>query len=130
MIRNCHGDMGFMEAMVSSISVMTVLCVYLVFVASNIGAFYDPLEDFDPRSIELETVDGITYSEPYLYSYMEYKALKGILVDVSVLGFSEEPFSIGLGQDEGMEFTRDYVLILDYDNGRKVPVKVEVTAFA
>lgn len=129
MIRNDRGEMGFMEAMVSFTSVMTVLCVYIVFVVSNVGVSYDPLEDFDPGSLELETVDGISCSEPYLFSYMAYKGLIGIQMNISVPGFLEEPFTIVMGNEDGMTFSRDYVLILDYDNGRKVPVMVGVTAF-
>ncbi len=121
--------MGFMEVMVSASAVMMVITMYLAFAAASSMAATDPLDDMDVDSLDISVLDGVTLDEDYMYQCIGGSGLSGMSVSVSIPYFREGSTEFSLGDPEGMEFSRSYILLKEYDNGRVVPVIAEVTAF-
>ncbi len=130
MISDLHADMGFMEAMISLMAVIAVLGMYLAFLATSTAAAYDPLEGFDPDSLELDVSNGITVSESYLYGCLGSYDVLGIEVSVSIPYFSDQEQTFLVGSTSGFESTSRYVRVLPYENGRCVPVVIGVVAYS
>lgn len=129
MIADCRGDMGFMEAMVSMIAVSVVIGMYVALVATASAAAYSPLEDFDVDSLDADISDGVRVSESYLHMYLGSTDIRGLSVAVSIPFFDEDEGSFSVGDTDGDGFSKRYVRVLDYENGRSVPAVIEVAAF-
>ena len=128
MIPNLHGDMGFNEAIVSMMAVCVVLGLYLLFVASSAVASYDPIEGFDPDALEIEIVDNISVSESYMFTCLGTMDIIGMTVNISVPHF-DRMSSFSVGSESNLEYSQSYLRVVDYDNGRNVPVFIEVIAY-
>jgi len=128
MIPNLHGDMGFNEAIVSMMSVCVIISIYLLFVASSAVASYDPMEGFDPDALEIGVVDDITVSESYMFTCLGTMDIIGITVNISVPHF-DRMSSFSVGSESNLEYSQSYMRMLDYDNGRIIPVYIEVIAY-
>jgi len=129
MISDRHGEMGFMESMVSMMAVTIVIGLYIAFVATSAATTYAPLNDFDPKSAEITLGDGIEMSESYLYMFLATGKVDGISVTVSVPIFFEESRTFTVGDTSGPEYSATYLLLLDHSGGRKVPAVAEVRAY-
>ena len=125
-----RGEMSFMEAMVSAITVVTVIGLYLAFVATTNVYVYDPLADFDSNSLEIDMSEGdCSISESYLYMFLLNKDLYGIEVSVRAPFFMESERMFLIGDSEGLVSERTYVRMASFDNGRSVPMILEVVAY-
>jgi hypothetical protein len=129
MIRDRRADMGFMEAMISLMTVIAVLGMYLAFLTTSTVAAYDPLEGFDPDSLEVDISDGTSISESYLYGCLGSYDVLGIQVTVTIPYFSDEEQSFLVGRSSEFESSSRYVKVLLYDNGRCVPVVIGVVTY-
>jgi hypothetical protein len=129
MISDRHADMGFMEAMISLMAVIAVLGLYLAFLTTSTVAAYDPMEGFDPDSLNVDVSDGVKIDESYLYVCLGSYDVWGIGVTVSVPYFSEEGQSITVGRTSEITSTKNFVRVLQYENGRCVPVIIGVVAY-
>lgn len=129
MLSDTRGDMGFMEAMISAIAVVIVIGMYLAFLLTTVTASYDPLDGFDPLSLEADAENGVSISESYLLMYMVSKGLSGIGVELSIPGYDVGDSSYTIGQTEGPMCSHRYLLLVDYDLGRHIPVIAEVRAY-
>lgn len=119
-----------MEAMVSAMAVVIVLSMYLAFAAASAGASYDPLEDFDPDSLDARIAGGVSISESYPIVYLANNDLDGMSITITVPGYDDRPHTFQIGEADGPMFSSRYTLLLDYDGGRRVPALLEVAAFA
>jgi len=129
MIPDRRGEMGFMESLVSMMAVITVVGLYMVFVATSAAATYTPLEDFDTESMDIRLGDGIEMSDSYLYMFLATGKADGISVTVSVPFFSEDSRTVTVGSTDGPEYSEKYLLLLEHSNGRTVPAIAEVRAY-
>ena len=129
MIRNGRGEMGFMESMVSFMAVVIVLGLYLVFAASSSVTALSPLDELDADMLIESTAEGPRISGSYAYLYLFNKGLKGMSVTVSVPYFQDTD-GMTIGDVSGTEYSKRFLLLRGYDNGRTLPVILEVRAFA
>ena len=128
MIRDGRGEMGFMEAMVSFIAVMMVICLYVAFAATSSVSAHSPLGEIDPEQLFEGTADGPRISGAYVCAYAFEKGLKGLKVTATVpTFFGADGFAYGEGS--GAEYTKRFLLLGEYGNGRVLPTILEVTAF-
>ena len=124
-----HGDMGFNEAIVSTIAVMFVLGLYLVFVASTAVSVFTPVEDFDVDALNVDVSDDWSLSESYLFEYLSITDIRGLSVELSIPFFDEDIRTFTVGKETDSLYSQSYVRVLEYENGRHVPVIVRVVAF-
>jgi hypothetical protein len=129
MIEDARGDMGFMEAIVSLMAVTIVIGLYLAFVATSAAAAYDPMERFDIDSLDVDISDGVSIDVSYLYACIAANDIAGISVTVTVPGFLEDVAEFRVGNVAGLEHSRTFLRVLPFDNGRNIPVVVEVVSF-
>ncbi len=129
MIGNEHGDMGFMESMVSLMAVVIVVGLYVMFVASTTVSANSPLEELDAELLIEETADGPRISESYAYMYVFNKGLRGISVTMSA-PFFQYGDKITIGEESDAEYRKTFLILEGYGNGRTLPTLLEVRAFA
>lgn len=127
MIKDGHGEMGFMESMVSMMAVMIVIGLYLVFVSSTVVTAYSPLEELDPEAMVVDSQEGPAVSYSYAYMFMMKKDLKGLEVSLTVPWYTDTEVS-AFGDLTEAVFEKRYVLMTDLSNGRVVPMILEVRA--
>ena len=130
MILNDRGEMGFNEAIISMMAVSIVLSLFLVFVATTSISAYDPMDGFNPDSLELDAKDGITVSESYMFSCLGIMDICGLTVIVTIPHFHDDSVRFDIGKQSDLFYSQTYIRILDYDNGRAVPAIIEVIAYA
>ncbi len=124
-----HGDMGFNEAIVSTIAVMFVLGLYLVFVASTAVSVFTPVEDFDVDALNVDVSDDWSLSESYLFEYLSITDIRGLSVEIHVPFFDETSCTFSMGMETESVYSQSYVRVLEYENGRSVPVIIRVVAY-
>ena len=127
MIKDGHGEMGFMESMVSMMAVMIVIGLYLVFVTSTVATASSPLEELDPEAMVVDSQEGPTVSSSYAYTFMMKKDLKGLEVSLTVPWYKDTELS-AFGELTEAVFEKRYVLMADLSNGRVAPMILEVRA--
>ena len=130
MILNDRGEMGFNEAIISMMAVSIVLSLFLVFVATTSISAYDPMDGFNPDSLEVNVKDEVTVSESYMFSCLGIMDIYGLTVIVTVPHFHDDSVRFDIGKQSDLFYSQTYIRILDYDNGRAVPVIIEVIAYA
>ena len=129
MIKDGHGEMGFMESMVSMIAVTIVIGLYLVFVTSTVVTASSPLEELDPEAMVEDSQEGPAVSSSYAYMFMMKKDLKGLEVSLTVPWYTDTEKS-AFGELNEAVFEKRYVLMADLPNGRVAPMILEVRASA
>ncbi len=129
MILDSKGDMGFNEAMLSMMVVSLVLGAYLIFISGAAVADYDPIEDFEVDSLNLDTSDGVEISSSYLFICLATMDVSGISVDVIIPGFIEDVYHLEVGECNGSEYSKNYIRVCEYADGRTVPAVIKVVAY-
>ena len=129
MISDRHADMGFMEAMISLMAVIAVLGMYMAFLASSSIAAYDPLEDMDPGSLDVDISDGVKVSESYMYRCLGEFDIVGMQVTVTIPYFSNEEYSFMVGKVSDISSSKRFSEVLEYENGRHIPAVIEVVSY-
>ena len=124
-----HGDLGFAEAMVAMMAVTVVISLYLVFAATTSIAAYDPMDGFDPDALDVRVDDGVRISESYMFTCLGTMDIRGIRVCVSIPYFVDEGSIFTVGSETDLPYSQTYMRVLGYDNGRQVPVIIEVVAY-
>lgn len=125
---NRRAETGFMEAIVSMMAVTLVLSIYLVFVAASVvGTAEGP--GMDIRMLDIDARDGYSLSDDYITEYMEVNELSGIQVSVAIPLYDEEGTVFSSGIAEGLEQTERFIILVDYQDGRRVPAIVEVSTW-
>ena len=127
MIKDGHGEMGFMESMVSMMAVVIVIGLYLVFVATTAVTASSPLEELDPEAMVTESQDGPDISRSYVYMFMMNKGLKGMEVSLTVPWYKDTE-KASFGEFHEAQFAKKYILMTDLQNGRETPMILEVRA--
>jgi len=130
MMPDRRGEMGFMEAMVCTIAVCIVLNAFIAFSAADSIPEDSPLGSFDADSVHIDFTERIEVDDEYLARFMISENLFGISISVTVPYFAEEPTIVSVGEQRGLLYRDSYILMADYDNGRHVPIVVEVSAYA
>ena len=128
MIRSERGEMGFMESMLSMMAVVIVIGLYLAFVATSSVSAYSPLEELDPDMLTEGTAEGPRISDSYVYAFIFNKGLRGMSVTIHTPYFPNEE-SMTLGDTSGAEYSKRFLLLEEYGNGRTLLTIVEVRAF-
>ncbi len=129
MMLNRSGEMGFMEAIISMIAVVSVLGIYFVFVASGSMLSADLTESFDPDSLHINAVDGINIDESYLFIYLAENDLEGVSVSIDIPFFTNDPFEFSIGERSALEYSNRYLTSIDYDNGRVLPAIIDLEVY-
>jgi hypothetical protein len=130
MLSDSRGEMGFMEAMVSILTVTIVISMYLAFAATASATAYEPLSDFDPESLEFEITDSV---QPILMTdldtYIIDKDLRGLRITMAIPYFMEGTVVYQTGDEGGLEHQARYFMLLSAVGGRTLPTILEVEAF-
>jgi len=123
--------MGFMEAMVSMMTICIVIGMYVSFASTSALSTVDNLADFDPKSVEITASDGIAIDPgSYLYMFILNKDLRGIRISVDVPYFIEGDTSLEIGETEGLKDQQRYFMLVSGKDGRNLPAIMEVEAFS
>jgi hypothetical protein len=99
MDRDDAGGVGFMEAMVAMMVVVTALTVYLSSTGATLMASEDPMVGFDADILGYDYADGKldARTEEYIRGFLDGGSASGVVVTVSMPGmdFVERTFSYG-----------------------------------
>lgn len=125
-----RGDIGFMEAMIAMMAIMTVLAAFLGLVAHSASEISDPTEALDGRFFTGSAECGTFVPEytDYVTSFLDLTGCSGISVSVSIPGgFCDPPDVITEGSMDGDLSSRTFVRMVSDDSGRTFAAIVEVT---
>lgn len=123
------GDMGFMEAMLSAMAVITVLMAFIGSVSTMVVVSDVSMEGFDTRMLKGEISDGVfqPFYVDYLYECRDLYGYSSVTVKVTIPGgFCEEPEPVSTGGDGGFKHTLFHTDVVHSDKGRSIPVFYEV----
>lgn len=123
------GDMGFMEAMIATMTVVLVLMAFLGLAVGAAGYSADPTAGLDADLMEASIVGGefVAGFEGYIGSYVDARGLSGATVNVTVPGgFCAEVEPVVVGEMEGGTWTRYLTAVVGTDDGRSVLAVYEV----
>lgn len=125
-----NGGMEFLESMIAVMAVAVVLAAFLGMSASLAAEHHpDPTEGLDPARLGGEIQDGVFVPgfEDYVAGYVESRGLGGAIVDVAVPGgFCKVPERFETGAIGGPRWSASFLSVVEADNGRAVPVFLEV----
>lgn len=130
---DARGDIGFLEAMIAMMAVVTVLTAFLGVATHSATIVMDPTDGIDPDMMTGSISDGCFNPgfQGYLEDYADSRGLDGIAVTVLIPGgFCEEPAPVIVGSLDGSLFTRTVTSIVPMDDGRSVTAIFEVTVCA
>ncbi len=130
MMSDRHGEMGFMEAMVCTIAVCIVLNAFIAFSVTGSIPEDSPLGSFDAESVRIDFSDGIGIDDEYLTAFMISEDLFGISASVTVPYFASDPTVVSVGESRGLLCRDSFILMIEYENGRHVPLIMEVSAYS
>ena len=121
--------MDFMESMICMMAVVIVLGLYLSFLSVSVAADQDQSDLFNPDLLDVRVKDGITIDESYLYMFLAETAYRGVSIDVFVPFFQEEHATFSVGSLQHEHTASEFMDILEYENGRKVPVIIRTVLY-
>lgn len=123
------GDMGFLEAVLSAMAVVTVLMAFIGSVSTMMVASEIPMDGFDTRMLDAEISDGvfIPFYGDYMQECMDLHGFTSITVRAVVPGgFCDDPGELTIGGVGGFKHTLFHTDVIECDSGRTVPVFYEV----
>ncbi|MBR7153391.1 MAG: hypothetical protein IKD00_06605 [Candidatus Methanomethylophilaceae archaeon] len=123
------GDMGFLEAVLSAMAVVTVLMAFIGTVSTALVASEVSMDGFDTRMLDAEISEGVfvPYYLDYMQDCMDVHGYSSVTVSVSVPGgFCEDPGTVTVGEPGGFKRTLFHTDTVECDSGRTVPVFYEV----
>lgn len=124
-----RGDMGFTEAMLSTMAVVMVLTAYVAASASMASVQGDLLEGFDLGELDGRVEDGsfVPSYGGYLEEFVSKSGCSGVSVRAEVPGgFASGDVTV-FGDMDGPRDSVTHVSSVDAGGGRRVPTVFEVT---